>query len=119
MRIEAGKITFGSDVDTSTGTITDAKSVFRPGDQFAYRAFLSEPAGTTTLRLVIAKLADGGSEQSVIDREFLISDPKFQVFSDEFPVADIQFSLQGAGSYAMRILRDTTLLAEGKFEWEP
>lgn len=112
----AGEITFGSALNDNLEITGGAKSSFRSGDNFAWRAVLSEPAGATSLRVLIARVT-GDTERAVDERTITVTDAEFNVFGNELPVANL--GLTEAGTYVMRISRGATTLAEGTFNYSP
>jgi hypothetical protein len=110
--VGSGKITFGSDLDDATVTIIGPKTTFAIGEEIAWRAELSEPAGATSIDLVIAKVGAGGTETVVYTVANPISSPKFDLLGNK---VDLSPLLDGPGRYVMRYFRDATQLAEGQF----
>jgi len=109
-----GKIEFGSDYVESAGSIsiTDPKSAFSSGEQFAWVARLRGSAKTTRLNLVLSKITSSGGEQ-VIDRGVMdIANPKFDTVFGKSP-SGIQ---TGSGRYKFRVMSGDNVLAEGEFE---
>jgi hypothetical protein len=112
---EVGSISFGSSINDSIELI-EPKTMFGPSDRFAMRAFLREPARAASLRWVVAKTTAAGSEWALIDQPWTISNPDFQIVGNEYAMSELAWWLDGPGTYVVRFYRDTTLLAEGRFE---
>lgn len=110
-----GRIEFGSDYVESAGSIisiTDPKSAFSSGEQFAWVARLRGSAKTTRLNLVLSRITSGGGEQ-VVDKGVMdIADPKFDTVFGKLP-SGIQ---TGSGRYKFRVTSGDNTLAEGEFE---
>ncbi len=113
----AGVIRFGADYTSGTLTVVSPSTEFSVGSSFAYSAELSEPANTTTVRIVWAKeLEPGGASHVVLSREVQLADPRSDVLADK---AAWPALLEGTGSYVVRVLRDNVVLAEGRFRLVP
>jgi ribosomal protein L40E len=109
-----GRIEFSSDYVESAGSIsiTEPKSTFSPGEQFAWVARLRGSAKTTRLNLVLSRITSSGGEQ-VIDRNVMdIADPKFDTVFGKSP-SGIK---TGSGRYKFRVMSGDNILAEGEFE---
>jgi hypothetical protein len=109
-----GRIEFGSDYVESVGSIsiTDPKSAFSPGEQFAWVARLRGSAKTTRVNLVLSKITPSGGEQ-VIDKGVMdIADPKYDTLFGKLP-SGLQ---TGSGRYKFRVVSGDKVLAEGEFE---
>ena len=110
----AGRVTFGTGIDSETLEVTGERSTFAPGDNLAFSAVLVEPAGARSLRFVLARAgSNGGQEQVVTESPVLrVSAP-----DDQMLALDTQLKLTGqhAGDYMLRVYGDDFELAEGRF----
>jgi hypothetical protein len=107
-----GEITFGFGLDENLH-IEDEDSSFAPGELGAFSASLSEPAGATSVEIIISS-REGSVESVVYTETISVADPNFDVFGLE----DIDIAAlvdNRPGRYVMRYYRDATLLAEGQF----
>jgi hypothetical protein len=109
-----GVITFGTAFDPNTVLIPKPLTKFKVGiKKIAWSASFSEPAGATTLTFIFASRSSSGAER-IIDKEDVdVSDPAFDTFAND---ADLSL-LAGRkpGTYVVRYLRGSTILAEGQF----
>ena len=110
----AGQITFGTGIDSETLEVTGERSTFAPGDNLAFSAVLLEPAGTRSLRFVLARAgSNGGQEQVVTESPALpVSDPDDQTLALD---TQLELTAEHAGEYVMRVYGDDIELAEGRF----
>jgi ribosomal protein L40E len=110
-----GRIEFGSDYVESAGgiiSISDPKSVFSSGEQFAWVARLGGSAKTTRLNLVLSRITPSGGEH-VVDKGVMdIADPKFDTVFGKSP-SGIKTD---SGRYKFRVMSGDNILAEGEFE---
>lgn len=109
-----GVITFGTSFDPDDLSIAAPKSTFKVGSKkIAWSASLSRPAGATTLTLIIASRSKSGVETTLIKEDVDVSNPDFDTLAND---ADLALLVdRKAGTYVMRYLRDSTVLAEGTF----
>lgn len=112
----SGIITFGkpSSLDDETLAINPTKDSFTVGTKdIAWAAEFSEPAGATKLDFIIAKVGSGGTESIRFQDKLDVSNPAFGLMAGTDDLSG--FVDRKPGTYVIRILRDTTILAEGKF----
>lgn len=110
-----GVITFGSTYDEDSLLIAKPKSEFKKSvKNIAWSAQFSEPAGATTLKVVLAKVSKGGAESIIDSADVEISSPDFSLIANKADLAGIVDNK--AGTYVLRYLRDATVLAEGQFK---
>lgn len=109
----AGRIVFGADYNPATLDIIGEVTQFPLSTKvIAWSARFREPAGATTLTLVLASVT-GSSELIVDSTDVAISNPAFDVVAHR---ADLVSVVDGkAGTYVLRYLRGATILAEGRF----
>jgi hypothetical protein len=107
---DAGTVKFGAGLNRDELLVKVPKKTFALGDQIAWRAELSEPAGATSLTFTLAKREKSGSESVVYQQPVAVADPKFDVLANEGDLG-----ITEPGTYVVRILRDATVLAEGEF----
>ncbi len=109
-----GVITFGTALDEDTLLITKVTSKFkRTVKKIYWSAQFSEPADSTSLTLVIASVSKSGAERGIIKEDVDISDPAFDLLANGANIALLVDNK--AGTYVMRYLRESTILAEGEF----
>lgn len=110
-----GVITFGTDYDEETLLITKPKTEFKKSvKNIAWSAQLSEAAGALTLRIVLARVSKGGAETIIDSADVEISSPEFSLIANKANLALVADNK--AGTYVLRYLRDSTILAEGQFK---
>lgn len=109
-----GVITFGNKFDPNTLKIIGPTSVFKASaKRIAWSAALRTPAGATTLTWILAKVTAGGAETTVFKQDADVSNPDFDTLANAI---DLGLLLsRKPGTYVMRYLRDSDVLAEGKF----
>lgn len=109
-----GVISFGTGFDADSLAITGAKSSFKASTKkIAWSASLLEPAGATTLTIVIASRSKSGVERILVKQDVDISDPAFDTLAN---AVDLGLLVdRKPGTYVMRYLRDADVLAEGTF----
>lgn len=108
-----GDVTFGKGLDRRL-RVEQEQDTFALGEVGAFSGSFREPAGATSLEIIISSRDAGGAEGVVYTEMVGISDPEFNTFG----VEEIVFSgLVGdePGDYVLRIYRDATELAEGTF----
>lgn len=112
----SGIIRFGvaSALNEDTLRINPSKDTFKAGNKdIAWSAEFTEPADATTLTWILAKVGKSGSEQIIWRQDVDVSNPTFDLFANH---GDISLLVdRKPGTYVMRYLRDSTVLAEGKF----
>jgi transcriptional regulator with XRE-family HTH domain len=81
--------------------------------EIAWSARFSETAGSTTLTIVLARVGQGGSEELLVSEDVQISNPDFDTIANSADLAGIADNK--AGTYVLRYLRESTILAEGTF----
>jgi hypothetical protein len=110
-------ITFGSGVDPDDLTILAPAESFPVNiEEISYSASFSEPAGATTLTIIVASVTDGGAESFVYQEDVPVSNPTFGIFANTSDLALIAGN--EPGRYVMRFMREATVLAEGFFTLE-
>src|SRR5687767_10811869 len=68
--VGSGTVTFGVGYDPATLEVTTPKNRFtRAVKEIAWRAEFTEPAGSTSLTLILAKVGSGGSEELVYSED--------------------------------------------------
>lgn len=114
-----GTIEFGQSY-TSDLTITNPTTTFSPGQTVAYVAHLPGGAGALSLTESFVKVQANGVEQSLMVLPLAISDPTFDTVAHKLTAAQLTVLTMSAGnSYAIRIYRGDTKLAEGTFVISP
>lgn len=109
-----GVITFGTALDEDTLLITKPTSKFkRTAKKIYWSAQFSETAGATSITFVIASKSASGAERGIIKTDTDVSDPGFDLFANGADIASLVDNK--AGTYVMRYLRESTILAEGEF----
>ena len=113
-----GTIEFGTAMDESTLTITKPASTFKTtSEKIAWVANLSRPAGTTVLTLTLVLVPMPGVERVIVKTDVDGPGPELETVGNS---ADLAMLLgRKAGTYVMRYLRNSTVLAEGSFTLEP
>ena len=110
-------ISFGTKLDTTALTLLDSRSSFSAGDTFAYAVTLNEPAGATMLTETISR--QQGSAQVVVYTETAdVADPTYDQFANSVSFDLLIPYLGQTGTFVMRFLRDTTVLAQGTFTYQ-
>jgi len=109
-----GIITFGKSFNTNTLKIIGPAVSFKASSKLiAWSAELSEPAGATTITVILASRTAGGAESLLYKLDVDISDPSFGILANK---ADLALVVdRKPGTYIMRYLRGGTVLAEGTF----
>jgi hypothetical protein len=109
-----GVVTFGVAYDPDTLQITKPKSMFKTTvKEISFSAFLIEPAGATSLTVVIAAKRKSGVETIAYREEIPVSNPSADTLAN---AADLALAVdRKAGTYVMRFLRDAVVLAQGEF----
>lgn len=108
-----GEVTFGASLDETLKVEGEASS-FAVGQAAAFSGNFSEPAGATTLDIIVSSVDAGGAEGVVYTEAVSISSPEFDIFGIE----DIVLSTlvgDAPGDYVLRFYREATELAEGTF----
>lgn len=109
-----GVITFGTIYDEDTLEIPKPRTKFTAGiNEIAWSAQFSEAAGATSVTLIFAKVSKSGAETIVDSAETGVSNPEFTLLANSADLAGIADNK--AGTYVLRYLRESTLLAEGTF----
>jgi hypothetical protein len=113
----SGVVSFGAGVDPDQLTILVPAETFPVNiEEISYSAFLSEPAGATSLTIIIASVTDGGAESFIYQEDLPVSNPTFVIFAN---TADLALIVDNApGRYVVRFMREATVLAEGFFTLE-
>lgn len=112
--IGSGVITFGTAYDADTLAITAPKTSFKASSKkIAWSAALLGNAGATTLTFILASKSKTGAERIIIKQETDVSNPSFDTLAND---ADLSLLVdRKPGTYVMRYLRESDVLAEGEF----
>ena len=112
---DPGTITFGRDYDPTTLALIGPTRTLRVGQEVAWRADLTEPAGTTTLTFTVTEPLPSGKEFPHWQQDFSVADPSFTVLAKRVDMS--VYVHDEPGNYIMRIRRgaDGPILAEGTF----
>lgn len=109
-----GVITFGNNYDPDTLDIVGPTSVFKASaKRIAWSASLRRPAGATSLTLIIASRTKSGVETTLIKQSVDVSDPGFDQLANAIDLGSLLN--RKPGTYVMRYLRESDVLAEGTF----
>lgn len=109
-----GVVTFGTSYDPDDLSIPDPRTRFKSTySPIAWSASLIEPAGATSLTFVIASQSATGVERIIIKEDVDVSDPAFDVMANQADLALVVGRV--SGTYVVRYLRGSTVLAEGTF----
>jgi hypothetical protein len=115
----SGTMEFGTDYTQASGDleIVGKKASFTQGEQLAFVADLSGRANASGLDLIMVRVNSDGTEEEVFNTEVAISDPDSRVIAYKNPVL---LALTGgeAGSYKIKLMRDSTVLSEGSFTYQ-
>jgi hypothetical protein len=110
----SGEITFGTTYDPDTLLIakplTTFKRTFAP---IAWSAQFREAAGATTIKFVFASVSKSGAESILDQTDVSISNPTFDLVANKADLAAIAGNK--VGTYVLRYIRESTVLAEGTF----
>ena len=112
--IGSGIVTFGTAYDPDTLLITKPLTTFKLKTKtIAWSASFSEPAGATSIEMILASVSKTGAETVLIQTPTSVSSPEFDLLANK---ADLVTLVGGkAGTYVLRYLRGSTILAEGTF----
>jgi hypothetical protein len=93
--------------------ITEPASRFRTTyPKICFSARLTEPAGVSSVNMVIARVLAGGKETQVWSQAFAVPDQDSGLLAGNLVLATGQMP----GTYVVRFLRSGTVLAEGTFQ---
>ena len=106
-----GLIRFGVKLGRTNCDLTPMQSMFNVGGVLAWYAAFAEPAGSTTLQEILVRTT-AGSESVALGRNTQLASPTWLGLCNDDP--KVTTSL-GAGTYVLRYVRDSTVLAEGSF----
>lgn len=111
---DPGTVTFGTGYDPDTFAVIGEKTSFKASaKKIAWVAEFTEPAGATSVTLVIARHRASGTEQIILKQELDIANPASDLVAN---VNDLALLVgRKPGTYVMRFLREATVLAEGAF----
>lgn len=86
-----------------------------------WTAHLSDKAGGLNVTIVYARKLAGGTEASVVQGNMPVTNPDFNLFTNDLAASTFCADPFGPGDYAMRIVRasDSKVLAEGTFTIAP
>jgi hypothetical protein len=115
----SGAIIFGSNYDHDTLAIIGRTSTIHARELVAWRADLSQPAGTTTLTFTITQPNPNGPEFPHWQQDFGIPDASYEVIVNR---VDLSVYVHGEpGTFIMRVRRgaEGPILAEGRFSLVP
>ena len=109
-----GIISFGASFNTNTLKIIKPATSFKTSSKLiAWSAELSEAAGDTAIKLILASRTSGGGETVIYRLDAEVADPEFTILANK---TDLAFLVdRKPGTYVMRYLRGGTTLAEGTF----
>lgn len=111
-----GYVTFGTESNASL-RITNARTTFGLDERITWSAHLTSPANSVDLRTEVSKIdPETGAEELVREDEVRPRVNGAQIFLRRLR-ADRAFD--GPGTYVVRYLRGSTVMAEGAFEVEP
>lgn len=113
-----GSIKFGTDYKESGSSydIVGEKSTFSKGDTIAFVANLKERANTTTLTMSLVQVNSDGTEKELYTEDSDITNKDSNVIAYKNPLL-LSVYVKDAGTYKIKLSRDTTVLAEGTFTY--
>jgi hypothetical protein len=112
--VQTGVITFGKDYDPDTLLIVGPASKFKATrSSIAWSAALSEPAGATSLTIIIASRSASGIERILVKEDTDLSMTDADLIANKLDLASLVDNK--VGTYVMRYVREATVLAEGMF----
>lgn len=109
----SGEVTFGIGLDDNL-QVEDEQSTFAIGETGSFSGSFSEPAGATSLEVIVSSRDAGGAEGVVFTETVSLADPEFTVFGIEGVVIS-ELVADAPGTYVLRFYRESTKLAEGEF----
>ena len=113
--LERGKIAFGLNYHPGTLRILNPRTRFTiRAPELAYSAMLTGPVAATSLGLHIASRRGRGVEETVVQVEVAIPDPKLTTLADKVDLAGMVRNTPG--TYVARFVRGDEVIAEGTFE---
>ncbi|MGI8829805.1 MAG: hypothetical protein ACR2I5_08580 [Candidatus Limnocylindria bacterium] len=112
-----GQVTFGIGLDENLHVEAEQRT-FAVGELGSFSGSFAEPAGATSLDVIVSSRDAAGAEGVIYTESVSISDPAFDIFGIE--EIDLSALVNNApGAYMLRIYRETTKLAEGEFTVTP
>jgi hypothetical protein len=107
-------ITFGTSYNAKTLALIDVGSTFKTTTPvLAFRAALGTGAGAASLTVLLEAHPASGTD-SVVDKvQIAIANPTVDTVTEKIPLASI--SGLRSGTYLLRLLRGSIVLAEGTF----
>jgi hypothetical protein len=111
---EPVSISFGRELDPTTGAVTSETTRFRAGQPFAYSFELPGRIGVRTVLVGVYRLEPNGEETTVQPPAAQPVDPGQTTVAYQVQT-DTLLATFGSGEYVMRIYRGEELLAEGRF----
>lgn len=111
---QAGTITFGTGLDSTTREVTNPTTTFAAGTGFAHSIKLTQTFAVNTVAEEITRVADGKVVQSR-DTGGVQVTPSSMIAGFRLRDAAVLINAWGKGEFVMRIYRGVELLAEGHF----
>lgn len=111
--IGTGEVTFGVGLDDNL-QVEQEQSTFAVGETGSFSGSFSEPAGATSLDVIVSSRDASGAEGVIYTEAVSLANPEFDVFGIEGVVIS-ELVNNAPGTYVLRFYRDSTKLAEGEF----
>lgn len=114
--VHSGVVEFGSAYANNPLRIVQPHSSFGPNDTVAWVAHLAQDAGTTSLTREFIRVRRGGHKIAVYQTVVTLSSPSDNALGLALPVSALATKgVTSPGTYILRYLRGSTVLAEGTF----